>query len=142
MAIDPVVKEFLEGIKNAICGTGEPATGGIVQVVGSTAGELSQSQKDDAEDLLRDNGDGAQDRVETLLNESEEPSFDPPSLGSTFTEYDPTGKTTQAMILDACQQACDALDDYCDEEFTAAARMTRRLETTIIAFRDSAGMTE
>ena len=137
-----LVKDYLQAVKDLACGTGTPATGGIVQVVGSTAGELSQTQKDDAEDLLRDNGDGAQDRIETLLNESEEPSFDPPSLGGGFTPYDATGKGTSDIIGDACQQACDALDDYCEENFTPAARMTRRLETTIIAFRDSAGMEE
>ncbi len=138
-----LLKDYLQATKDFCCGTGEPATGGIVQVVGSTAGELSQQQKDDAEALLRTSSNtGVQDRVETILDENESPSFDPPSLGGTFTPYDATGKNTHDIISDCCQEACDALDDYCEENFTPAARMTRRLETTIVAFRASAGMEE
>ncbi len=137
------LKDVLEAIKDALCGTGSPPAGGVKQIVGSTAGELSQQQKDDCAPLLRTTtATGGQDRVETILDPNESPSFVPPSLGGDFTAYDATGKGTNDIAADLCQQACDAYDDECEENHTAAARMTRRLETTIIAFRLKAGMVE
>lgn len=139
---DPI-KDSYQAIKDAVCGTGDPAAGGIKQIVGSTSGELSAQQKTDVENKLRTSAnDGAQDRIEIIIDPAQSPSFDPTNLGENFTEYDATGKGTGAIATDLCQEACDALDAWCEDNQVQAARLMRRMETTIVALRASGGISE
>ncbi len=122
----------LQIIKDAICGTESPPRDGIKQIVGTTEGALTQQQKDDLANELS----AAESNIAKVISETEAPYLDPANAGSGYTPETWTG-TTAELISDACEQACEALDNYvaCNDDNSGG--FLRHTQDALDAFKIS-----
>jgi len=130
MPIDEAVKELLEDAKALACSARE--------IVGSqSADDLSLTEKAMLDSCL----DSLYSKTSRLLDSNTNPSFDPPDAGSDYTPIDTTGFDLPRYANVTCQEACDALDDYCNENTDDSARYARRVHGIIFQYEDEAGLT-
>ena len=126
---DPVIKQILRDIKADACG-GKEVVGDL------SASELSMSEKT----LLKNALDSMVSCMTRLLNPDKDPSFTPPDAGQSFTPIDTSGFDLPRYAEVTCEEACMALDDYCNGDTEDAAKHVRRINDIVFEYYDVGGL--
>ncbi len=129
MPVD-TVKQWLEELKESACAANEIAMNYVAGMGLRSVTPIVQLSV-----LV------AKTKAETLLNPDKEPSFNPPDAGSNYT---PIGIPDPNLVKYAStlkEEACEALEKYCNGDTDGAAKHVRRLVGIFAPYESAIGTT-